>query len=372
MKWPFFSKGFRAPLAAFLAGFALAGCATAPQTVRHTTGPLRDADLVMAWSDPANRASSAFAESLVVRAKLDAGGEIYIRLVVSNIAGADGRAELRTRLTLADETTWTSKVRKSRGVWKYGKAGFDITVGDSQLAFQVGRGVIRLRLPELAADLTIGSPHPPLRPVGGSAEFGEGKFYASTVLVPRGRLRGTARIAAGGREIALAGPAYAEHRASNLAPYTMAVAFFSMIDIGPERTVLLNAFRRTAELGGQIQGWVYVATDAALAVYERDMTLAAQRTHLDVETGYEIPASLLLRSARGVGFTGAITAGEPDKRIDDLQNLGKVERFVVERLMKPFTFRYDAARYLFKWKARPGAPEEAFEGTARYQYQQLN
>ena len=69
-------------------------------------------------------------------------------------------------------------------------------------------------------------------------------------------------------------------------------------------------------------------------------------------------------------FQGVFKLGSMSERKDDLARLPKLERLVVRRFMKPWTFRYDRARYLMR-KQAPGQTMVEVRGEARYQYQQL-
>lgn len=358
-----------APL--LLLALASPGCSGPAKQVQKIDRALVDSDLAMAWTDSANRSDSSFSESLIARGELEGGGSFYLRLLVSNIAGADGRAELKAGIALGDGPSLHGRLRRARGDWSHGQGRFDVTVGESRVVVGLGRAEITLRYPEFEADLVIESPLPALRPAGGMADFGQERFYLTTVLIPRGRLSGEIRLPGGeSPPVAIAGPAYAEHRASNLAPHSMARAWFNLIEIGPEHTVLSSSFQRTEQLGGRTQGWAYWADDQRIVGYEPSLTVIAQKTRRDDETGYEVPMVALLKSVEGDAFTGVVKATDFEQRIDDLSGLSKVERFVVERLMKPFTFRYRSEILL---KARAGAgPEEVLRGEARYQYQQLN
>lgn len=342
-----------------------------PSTAADASSPpapvgLAAADLVMTWADANSRGSSDFSESLVSRATLDGGGDVYVRLLVTNVAGADGRAELKVRFNLADGRKLEGRVRMKPGGWLYGSDGFDITLGEARAHVVPGRAEVLFTGDGFHARLAITSSLPAIRPAGGGADFGSGAWYRTTIPIPCGRLEGTVEIATEGGEpevISLVGAAYVEHRSGTVAPYVMAQRWLNLLSVDVDRCVAMSAFQRTKQLGGGTQGWLYYATRDRLIAWLPEVDVAPREPSLDAETGYSVPQTLIVT---GPGLKGAIKVESFVKKIDDLGGLSKVERFVVERVMKPWTFRYDAS---FLLKPTDG---DALRGTARYQYQQLN
>ena len=404
------------------------GCRTLRPVVIHE-GPLSDADLTMAWAKPRNQNASNFAEQLRIEAALEDGGHLSTKLLVTNISKYDGRAELLAKLELPDGTIYRVKLHKNRGEWTFGTGRFDVKVGDCTIVASVGKVTVHVVGDDFVLDYTIESELPALRPAGGLIDFG-GAFYVTTVPVPRGKLTGTlvARAGAGehgkgepdesdaddggpakaeppkvtrgdaepadaaegdapdpgaGQESAgdaagdeetvdFEGAAYVEHRATDLAPYRMASKWFKMSEFTTERTVIVSAFQRTAELGGDIQGWALIADDDGLAAYEDNLKVTPREVTLDPNTGYEVPGLVFLESKSGAGFRGVVKTTLPTERRDDLARMSTLERLVVRRVMKPWTYLFDNAEYLFKVQPAADAEEVPWRGQTRFEYQQLN
>jgi|GEM_PF-1840346 len=395
-------------LVVFMGG---ASCRTVrPVVIRE--GPLVDDDMKMAWTRAANRDNGNFSEQLRIEAVLDDGGELSTKLTVTNIAKYDGRAEVFAKLQLtapdsededeaadgeaesvdapdedaeAEDTpgaaTYRVKVKKNRGEWRYGDTRFDVTVGDCTIVAGVGYAEVHVVGDGFVLDYTIESDLPALRPAGGVINFG-GAFYATTLPIPRGRLSGTLVTRGppeeeGGEPVEesvdIEGWAYVEQRATDLAPYRMAKKWFKMREQTLERTVVLSAFERTDELGGGIQGWALVVDDDGLQAYESELKITPRELTRDDKTDYGVPGLIFLEGKDGPGFRGVIKTNALTERRDDLRRLSALERVVVRRLMKPFTFIFDDAQYLYKVRASPETEEEIpWRGQTTFEYQQLN
>lgn len=393
----------------FLAAFSLmVGCRTMPPIVVHE-GPLADSDLTMAWAKAANRDAGSFSEQLRIEAVLDDGGSLSTKLTVTNLAKFDGHAEIFAKLQLpgdeddsdtdppdadseesdADEAAgraltgpvYRVKVKKDRGDWTAGKERFDATVGDCTVVAGVGYAAVHAVGKDFVLDYRVESDLPALRPAGGVVNFG-GAFYTTTLPVPRGRLTGTLVTRGppeeeGGEPVEetleLEGWAYVEHRATDLAPYRMATKWFKMRELTTERTVVVSAFQRTAELGGGIQGWAMIASNDGLEAYEGEVVLRPRDETLDADTTYGVPALVFLEGKDGPGFRGVVRLNTLTTRRDDIAKLSTLERIVVKRLMKPFTYIFDGAEYLFKVRESAESEDEVpFRGQTTFEFQQLN
>src|SRR5690606_12523698 len=152
---------------------------------------LGDADLAMFAATPGRADDGAFSEQVTFRIELDGGGRGYVRLLVSNLAGANGRADLRVSFDLPGRPNLSASVRKPRGAWSTTAGRLDASLGDAHLEARVGQASLTFRSPKLEVELALTSALPALRPEGGLADFGQGRYYVTTVVAPRARVTGT-------------------------------------------------------------------------------------------------------------------------------------------------------------------------------------
>ncbi len=373
---------------------------------------LTDADLRLGFANGKNRDNGDFAEQLVVRGKLSDGGSFYAKLTVANIANADGRADFNIDLTLADGRHAKYRVKKDKGDWTYGSDRFSAEVGNARIELAVGRSTITVDDDAFKLDVVIETDLPAVRPPGGVFDSG-GAFYITTLPIPRGRMSITLEVREpldrpvvpeeteadaeaegadgeaadpsedpvpeddGPEIIELGGIGYAEHRAGNLPPYRLAHAWFNVLQIGEDTTLVMSAFEKKRAPGsqkkdhGRARGWLIVATDDELVFYEPTVDVWVRGQSSDEVTGYALPELVYLADPDRRLFKGVIKTGPMSKRKDDLSNLKKLERLVVRRLMKPWTFTYNHAQYLFRRQV-PGEPMVEHRGTGRFLYQQLD
>ena len=340
--------------------------AAAPLAV--ATVALRDADLALGWVDPIYQESSNFSEQVTIRLAFDGDEDAgaYIRLLVTNIGGADGRAELVTNVTLPGGRHLKSKVRRKRKDWTADRDALGATLGDARIEARVGRMVVHVVGDEGVLDLRLTTALPPLRPAGGRLVLDAERRYVTTVLAPRARVEGTFRPR-DGEPVTVTGVGYAEHRVGNIAPYSMAKRWFWIQDIRATGILVLSAFETTASAGSATHGWLLYATEDGLEVFEPEVALTVRETARDAETEYDVPVALVARAADRTSLV--VKAGEQTERKDELGSLSTLERLVVERLMKPWSFRY-RTDYLLR-RTKGGAPPEDVRGEAKYIFQQV-
>lgn len=370
----------RVALAA-LAVALLGGCATSA-SLGSTEVPLTDADLVMAFTRADLTDADDFTEQMKIVVALEGGGEVYTRLFVTNLASADGRADLLAKVLLPagtreleDDLDLRAKFEAERGEWKAGADRFEAHIGEGSMTVSTTGAEVRVDADTFTMSYTVRSEVPSLRPKGGVADRG-GAVYVTTIPVPRGVVEGSVTVKATdetpARTYPLRGVAFVEHRYGNLAPYRLAKRWFKLNEVTPERTTILSAWQWPEAQGGRIQGWLMVADASGLVAYEGDLLVAPTEWAVDSETGYEVPGLVYLYDPDKTRLRAIIQARGLTEKKDELARLNRLERFVVRQLMKPWTFMFDEARYLIKTRAAPQAPERAVRGATPFEYQQLN
>ncbi len=172
-------------------------------------------------------------------------------------------------------------------------------------------------------------------------------------------------------ELELGGAVYVEHRVGTIAPWVLAKRWYNLIDVGANYTLVMSAFERAEALGGGNQGWLFVAEDGALELYEPELEVGPTAFTTHDETGYHVPQVLFLHDQGRRGFRGVVKGDVLTRTKDDLSGLSRLERFVVRRLMRPWTFTFGDARFLFR-KRRSEGHDKAYRGNVLYRYQQLS
>lgn len=375
-------------------------------------------DLALAYSHKANREAGDFMEQVLVRGTLEGGGTLYGRLRISNVGpGVDGDADLRVRLTTPAGDKFAVTVKRKRGRWSWEQDRLGATLGDSMIEATPRRLALHVTDGTTTIDVDIDNDVQPLRPEGGTARFGGAGYYQTTVLVPRGSLKVTverpapteaaspgappadAAPAAGGSEAVAedeedgedeepelestswSGFAYAEHRVSSVLPHEAARTWINAYRVDDQRTFVLSVFQAPPARGGEVHGWLFYSDEEGTLVYRPALTVETAEATVHRRSGYAVPAVVKFHGAGGL--VGAIQATRSLGAKDELAGMSAMERFIVSKLTKPWSFTHDA-RYLLvvpevddEGNPVPGedgqpGPAARYTGDTRYVFMRLN
>jgi hypothetical protein len=290
--------------------------------------------------------ASAFSETIVVTATLRDGGSLYGRFLVSNMAGAAGRAQFRMRVSAGGQDT-VFETRKARGEWTATREPLGADLGAAGLRIEPGRARFWMKDDAGAeAEIVLTPLAPGLRPAGGQADFGQGKRYETAVLMPAARVEGSYRPANLDHALVLDGLAYLEQRVSTILPFRAAERWYTLRQVDPDRVIVLSAWDRPAYMGGQTHAWLMVAGPGGIEHLAESLSLEPGDPERDEPSGRSFPRTLRFSDPTS-GLVGVVKADRLIERTDDLAGLSTLERLVVERLMKPVTLRFEA-RYAIR------------------------
>lgn len=361
--------------------FSVSACVSAPNI--RVSEQLQESDLALGYSKGRNRDDGSFTEQLIVRGVLQGGGSFYSKLTISNLANTDGRASAMVEVTLPDGRKALHRERKDRGEWQTSSERLEAQVGDIHFHVSLDGARIEVENEAFKATVTVQSSLPALRPEGGILDAG-GQWYVTTIPVPRGNATVTIEAPfkqalgedgedALAERVQALGIGYAEHRAGNVPPYELARAWFNILHISEDETLVMSAFEK---VGGEVttgkgSGWVFAANGQGLHLYEPLIDVWTRNPGLDEATGYLVPSVVFVADRARESFRGVIKANALTERKDDLDGLKKLERAVVRRFMQPWTFSFTGAEYLLR-KQNEGQSSHEITGQSRFLYQQLS
>ena len=358
-----------------LAVFCVGGAACGVHTVQVSpSDSLKPGDFGLGYLEPTFRRAGGYSEQLTLHGNLEHGGSVYLRLFITNLAGANGRAELTARISMPDGSIERFSSKYKRGQWRHRGDGFDVQLGPNRITVMDDVTTLVLVNETTSAHLEAQSELPAFRPAGETVDFGEGRSYQTTVLVPRGSLTGSIQTRSKSEleeddepnEWALEGTVFVEHRVGNIALYDMSQRWLQVRDINSEHTYILSAFQRTSRLGGGIQAWMFVADDDGMRVYEPTLALQLRDFSTEAAGPYKVPKSIIFKGASGT--VGALKTLRSVSQKSDLAFLSPLVRKLVSLVMNPWTYRHEA-QYLVRSNE---SPDLTFEGKADYSYMQLH
>lgn len=350
---------------ACLLGLGVASAAQAKSRAGSKFSGLTNADLRLGFADKRLAGDGDLSDQVTLRAYLKDGTKIYLRFLATNAFTADADAELKANVERPGQKLLTGKVRRKGGAWATSADRLNARLSHSRFDIRVGSGSFRFRHKSFDLDLEIRTSFKPTRPAGGRVGDGSDDFYVTTILAPRAVLTGTLTVHSGpgAGETDLSGVAYVEHRMGTIEPYNLAQSWVNVRTMDSERTLVSSAFRRPKDEGGSLHGWMLYATAKGVEFMAPAIGVKERGHKKDRKTDYSVPRSLDYTRKNGAKI-GTVKVTKLVKRRDDLSALGSMARFVVERVMKPWTFEFDAS---FNFTSPGGV-----SGSTELIYQRIN
>jgi len=336
---------------------------------------LSDADLALGAASKDNRTSGGFNETVRIRGMLDGGGSVYGRLIITNLATANQLARVRLSVSPAGKPTTAINLRRKKGTWSASADKLAFKAPDrkgSSVDLQGTMDALTWTAENHIARITVTLTPTvkPMDPPGGAADFGNGKFFRTTLLAPHAKLavklvtKAKPDGSTTASEQSFTGWAYAEKRTSNLAPYLMARRFIDVREYDANGTFALSMFQRSPNFGGKRQGWMVCVRDGNVVVQAGQLSVKTEQATPHAESGYSVPQLVRFEDKNDPTVKGVVKATKLARVYDDLRGLSKLERVIAERFAKPWTFRHEAA-----WALRAG--DKKMSGGGSYSYNQL-
>lgn len=294
---------------------------------------------------PALGKSESAVERFVFEATFPDGRGIYWSARLTNLGIGDGKASSKARVTgKGVSKKHRNNVTKSQGNYVATSSPVRLAVGDNEMSGTLGAIRVRSKGETFEFDVVFESQVPAWRPGDGRVDFRNGAFFDTTILVPRGVVRGTLTV--DGVTEQVVGYGYGYHDNSTIAPHEQAKRWVRarVLDAG-DTFIHLNSFTLPDKLGGKTVSWMLVGKGKKAAGFS-DVKVDVTDLEPDPKTdlGYQVPRSMVVTgSSGGKSVTLAVKAAGKFWRTDELAKLSAVERAVASRFAHPIRYSHHAS-----------------------------
>jgi hypothetical protein len=332
--------------AAFALGCALMLAAGLPSADAQTRGWSQGASTSTPIVDdliPKMSSDEAYTERYGFAVDLDDGGHIGVDWTISNLGWGDGRgaASVRVRLPrpdLSGKNAYTYQQPASKGSWTYSDKKFDIDIANTRVRAR-GRNtfVVTHEGEGLSFRLLFKNTTPMFKPGSGQIEV-EGGYYKFNMLAARADVTGEVTI--GGKTIAVKGTkqGYADHVATNVAPFDFAKRFTRFRTYNDDVFVMWREIKLHPNYGGRSLTWVVVGYRDKIVFSDPDAQIRFARLRKDPENSYQFPMAIQIDAKSGRDSIKLVMTGKKYKRTDLLANLGTAAKMVASTVSNPFRY----------------------------------
>lgn len=344
--------------------------ATASASVSTFEGPMRGMttrDLVPHYKE--NAGNSWYYENYYFTARFRGGITLALHCKFSNVGLQSGKAIFITELKLPGQKKLWGYTRLKKGEWDYKTDRFEVKVGENTMSGAPGKIKLTFKNDTVSGWVEFTNTLRPWVPGTGRVKVG-GKAYHYALLAPRASVKGQlVLLKDGNKTVELKGSGQATHSYMTGGPHQLFKRWVRLEHLDSKHTVALSTFQVPS---GQWASMLYIAKGRHVVVQRFDVLAKPLQVKVDGKhvNQYRVPIELLLAGANGKPpVKGKITAKKMVSRTDQLKDMNRFERFIVEKFAKPVSYRFRADyKFLFSVNGK----EDTVEGTGIYVFQQLN
>lgn len=287
---------------------------------------------------PKMSSGNAYTERYGFSVDLEGGGHIGVDFTISNLGLSNGYGASSVRVQLPGmKKKYDVSNRVSRSKWTYAKDRFFMDISNTTVE-GVGNDTFVLKHDgDVKFELTFKNTIPMWRPGSGEIQVKDG-YYKFNLIAPRADVTGKVLVDGAWREVKATRGGYADHVATNVAPYDFAKRFSRFRHYNDDVFIIWREIQLEEKFGGETFTWVMVGYRDKIVFADANATVRFGNVRPDASTGYNIPHSLQIEGKNGQDSITLVMRGKSFKKKDLLASYGRAARMVASSLSKPFQY----------------------------------
>lgn len=286
---------------------------------------------------PTMSSDESYTERYTFSANLDGGGHIGTDFTISNLGWGDGAGAVQVRVKYPGQKKYKFSKKVDDDEWTYSKKTFKLDIADTKVT-ALGKGKFRIQHDgSVKLDVVYDNTIPAWKPGDGRIDTEEG-YYKFNLIAPRANVSGKVYIGGKWRKIKATKKGYADHVATNAAPFDLAKRFMRMRDYNKDVFIIWREIRTTDDLGGKSMTWVMVGYKDKIVFSDPSARLKFARVRKDSRGGYDFPMDIQVDGQSGEDTVKLVMRGTKYRRTDLLDRLAPEAKIVAAAVSKPFRY----------------------------------
>ncbi len=287
---------------------------------------------------PRMSSGNAYTERYGFSVDLEGGGHIGVDFTISNLGLSSGYGASSVRVDLPGMSKKYDKSEKmSKGKWSHAKDRFYLDIAKTTVE-GIGNDTFVLKHDgDVKFELTFKNTIPMWSPGAGEIKV-DGGYYKFNLIAPRANVSGKVFVDGAWREVKANREGYADHVATNVAPYDLAKRFSRFRHYNDDVFIIWREIQMEEKYGGETFTWVMVSYRDKIVFSDANATVRFGNVKPDATTGYNVPHSLQIESKDGKDSVTLVMRGSSYKRKDLLASYGRAARMIASTLSKPFQY----------------------------------
>lgn len=286
---------------------------------------------------PRMSSDEAYSERYSFAVDLDGGGHIGIDFTISNLGFGDGHgaAAVRVKLPKKRKYEWSKKVSESD--WSASSSSFGLDIANTKVSAKGNDAFVLRHDGEVKVELEFQNEIPMWQPGAGQINV-DGGYYAFDIIAPRANVTGRVKIGDKWIDVRGTRAGYADHVATNVAPFDLARRFIRFRDYNEDLFVMWREIQLTEGNGGKSLAWVVVGYKGKIVFSDAAASLKFGKIQKDSRTGYEVPRVVQLDARDGKDSVRLVMKGSKMKKKDLLAGYGRAAKMVASAVSEPYQY----------------------------------
>lgn len=311
---------------------------------------------------PKMHSQEAYTERYGFAVDLDGGGHVGVDFTISNLGIGDGHGAIHVRVNMPGEKNYSYSKKLSSKEWSSSTSGFALKFDNTTVSSSNGDTFVLKHTGAKPFELTFTNKIPMWRPGNGRVEVSNG-YYAFNLIAPRADVTGTVA----GKAVTGSRAGYADHVATNVAPFDFAKRFMRFRHYNGDVFVMWREIE-LAENGKSLT-WVVVGYKDQIVFSDANATLKFGSLQKDAKAGYQVPRVLQLDAKSGKDSVRIVMRGSTMKSKDLLESYGTAAKLVASAVSKPYQYNLNG-KYTLQMNI--GGAGATIEGNNHYTIDYLN
>jgi hypothetical protein len=289
---------------------------------------------------PVMSSEEAYTERFIFSTDIDGGGHIGVDFTISNLGWGDGHGAASVRVQLPNTKKYSFNEKVDRDDWRYAKDSFSLDIAKTHV-HAVGNDTYVLKHDgAVKLELTFKNTVPMWRPGSGRIKVDDG-YYKFAVISPRADVSG--RVFIGGKwvEIKSTGNGYAEHSATNVAPYDLGTRYSRMRTAEGDVFVMWRETKLAKDYGGKSYTFAMVAYKDKVVFSDPSARIKFGKIRRDGKTGHSVPMTVQIDGSSGGDSIKLVIEGSKYSRTNLLDSYGAAAKAAAAMVTEPYRFSVD-------------------------------
>lgn len=273
---------------------------------------------------------------------LDEGGHIGVDWTISNLGWGDGKGGVEVRVNLPGQKNYKYSDDVSQKKWSYSKQSFDLDILKTRVKAQgKDKFLLTHQGKDVSFKLTFTNTVPMWKPGTGEIKVKDG-YYKFNLIAPRADVEGEVTIGGKTHKVRGTKNGYADHVATNLAPFDFAKRFSRFRNYNDDIFVMWREIQLHPDYGGKSYTWLVVGYKDQVVLSDPDAKIKFANLRNDAKAGYKFPMAIQIDGKSGKDSVKLVLKGTQFKRTDLLASYGRAAKLVASAVSNPFRYSVSA------------------------------